>query len=305
MSTPLVVPVSARPPVKAYALLGLGILCIGMSAIWVKWADLPGLVSAFYRVFIAALVLTSWWLVSRRRLPKRRALALTGLGGVFFALDLVLWNTALLITTAAQATLLANNAPLWVGLGALLIFHEKLPRLYWIGLVLALAGMTLVARPAGAQGLVLDSGSLMALAASLFYAIYLLSTQWVRSTTDTLTFMTVSVVSSSLLLLLICLLTGAQLTGFATTTWLALLGLGLLSQVAGWLSINFVLGVLPATQVSVSLLGQVVVTAVLAAIIFGETPTAVQTIGAIAVLAGIYLVLKARRPRPALSSESG
>ena len=305
MSTPLVVPVSARPPVKAYALLGLGILCIGMSAIWVKWADLPGLVSAFYRVFIAALVLTPWWLLSRRRLPKRRALALTGLGGVFFALDLVLWNTALLITTAAQATLLANNAPLWVGLGALLIFHEKLPRLYWIGLVLALAGMTLVARPAGAQGLVLDSGSLMALAASLFYAIYLLSTQRVRSTTDTLTFMTVSVVSSSLLLLLICLLTGAQLTGFATTTWLALLGLGLLSQVAGWLSINFVLGVLPATQVSVSLLGQVVVTAVLAAIIFGETPTVVQTIGAVAVLAGIYLVLKARRPRPALSSESG
>ena len=305
MATPLVAPVSARPPVKAYALLGLGILCIGMSAIWVKWADLPGLVSAFYRVFIAALVLTSWWLVSRRRLPKRRALALTGLGGVFFALDLVLWNTALLITTAAQATLLANNAPLWVGLGALLIFHEKLPRLYWIGLALALAGMTLVARPAGAQGFVLDSGSLMALAASLFYAIYLLSTQRVRSTTDTLTFMTVSVVSSSLLLLLICLLTGAQLTGFATTTWLALLGLGLLSQVAGWLSINFVLGVLPATQVSVSLLGQVVVTAVLAAIIFGETPTAVQTIGAIAVLAGIYLVLKARRPRPSLNSERG
>ncbi|MCB9141477.1 MAG: DMT family transporter, partial [Anaerolineales bacterium] len=148
MATPLVAPVSARPPVKAYALLGLGILCIGMSAIWVKWADLPGLVSAFYRVFIAALVLTPWWLLSRRRLPKRRALALTGLGGVFFALDLVLWNTALLITTAAQATLLANNAPLWVGLGALLIFHEKLPRLYWIGLALALAGMTLVARPA-------------------------------------------------------------------------------------------------------------------------------------------------------------
>ena len=305
MSTPLAAPVAARPPVKAYALLGFGILCIGMSAIWVKWADLPGLVSAFYRVFIAALVLTPWWLLSRRRLPQRRALALTGLGGAFFALDLVLWNTALLVTSAAQATLLANNAPLWVGLGALLIFHEKLPRLYWIGLLLALAGMTLVARPAGAQGLVLDSGSLMALAASLFYAAYLLSTQRVRSTTDTLTFMTVSVVSSAALLLLACLLTGAQLTGFSATTWLALLGLGLVSQVGGWLSINFVLGVLPATQVSVSLLGQVVVTAVLAAIIFGETPTAVQTVGAAAVLAGIYLVLKARRPRPALSSERG
>ncbi len=293
----LIASVSARPPVKAYALLGFGILCIGMSAIWVKWANLPGLVSAFYRVFIASLVLVPWWLASQRRLPHQRALVLTGLGGAFFALDLVLWNTALLITSAAQATLLANNAPLWVGLGALLIFREKLPRLYWVGLLLAMVGMALVARPAGAQGLAFDTGSLMALSASLLYAAYLLSTQRVRGSTDTLTFMTVSVVSSTALLLVICLLTGAQMTGFATTTWLALLGLGLISQLGGWLSINFVLGVLPATQVSVSLLGQVIVTAVLAAIIFGETPTAVQTAGAVAVLAGIYLVMRARRPR--------
>lgn len=288
-----------RPPIRAYALLGVGIVCIGLSAIWVKWADLPGLVSAFYRVFIASVVLVPWWLMSRRKLPRRRALALTGLGGVFFALDLALWNTALLITSAAQATLLANNAPLWVGLGALLIFREKLPRLYWIGLVLAMAGMALVARPAGAEGLAFDAGSLLALGASLLYAAYLLSTQRVRGSTDTLTFMTVSVVSSATLLLVICLLTGATLTGFAATTWLALLGLGLISQLGGWLSINFVLGVLPATQVSVSLLGQVIVTTVLAAIIFGEMPTAVQTAGAVAVLAGIYLVMRARRPRPA------
>lgn len=287
--------ISARPLQRAYLLLGIGILCIGLSAIWVKWANVPGVVSAFYRVFIAALVLTPWWLASRRRLPERRALALTGLGGVFFGLDLVLWNTALLITSAAQATLLANNAPLWVGLGALLIFRERLSRRYWIGLLLAMAGMALVARPAGAEGLAFDSGSLMALAASLFYAVYLLSTQSVRSSTDTLTFMTVSVISSSILLLAIALLSGAQLTGFAATTWLALLGLGLVSQVGGWLAINHVLGVLPASQVSVSLLGQVVVTAVLAAFIFGETPTAVQMAGATAVLTGIYLVLRARQ----------
>lgn len=297
MSTPLVVPVPARPLLKAYALLGIGILCIGLSAIWVKWANVPGVVSGFYRVFIASLVLTPWWLISRRRMPGRRALALTGLGGVFFALDLALWNTALLITSAAQATLLANNAPLWVGLGALLIFREKLPRLYWVGLLLALAGMALVARPAGAQGLTFDTGSIMALSASLLYAGYLLSTQQARSSTDTLTFMTLSVLSSSALLLVIALASGAQMTGFPAATWLALLGLALITQVGGWLAINYVLGVLPATQVSVSLLGQVLVTAVLAAVIFGEVPSAGQMAGAAAIMVGIYLVLRARQPR--------
>jgi drug/metabolite transporter (DMT)-like permease len=244
-------------------------------------------------VAIASLVLLPWWLASRRRPPPRRALRLTALGGAFFALDLLLWNTALLMTSAAQATLLANNAPIWVGLGAMVFLREKLPRLYWIGLFLALFGMVLVARPAGAQGL-FDRGNLLALISSLFYAAYLLSTQRVRSSTDTLTFMTASVISSSVTLLVICLATGAPLVGYPAVTWLALLGLGLVSQVGGWLSINYVLGVLPASRVSVSLLGQVVVTAILAIFLFGELPTAGQVLGAAIVLAGIYLVLKAR-----------
>ena len=42
---------SAR--LRAYGALALGVLCIGFSAIFTKWADLPGSVSAFYRVLIA------------------------------------------------------------------------------------------------------------------------------------------------------------------------------------------------------------------------------------------------------------
>ena len=63
----VVVPVGgvAETPWKAYAALEFGVLCIGLSAIFVKIAGVPGTVSAFYRVFFASLVLVPLWLVRR------------------------------------------------------------------------------------------------------------------------------------------------------------------------------------------------------------------------------------------------
>ena len=86
----------------AYAALIAAISGIAWSAIFIRWSALPGPSSAFYRVFIAALVLVPWWLITGLTIPKRRAriagttshtylLALCG--GVFFGLDLALYNT--------------------------------------------------------------------------------------------------------------------------------------------------------------------------------------------------------------------
>jgi drug/metabolite transporter (DMT)-like permease len=131
----------------AYVALGFDVLCIGLSAIFVKLAGVPGPVSAFYRVFFATLLLAPWWLVRRRPLPGRRVLLATCLGGVFFAADLALWNSAIMLTDAGVATLLANNAPLWVGLGAWLFFHERLTANFWLGLAVAMIGMVLIISP--------------------------------------------------------------------------------------------------------------------------------------------------------------
>lgn len=283
---------------RAYLALFLGILCIGLSAIWVKLAAVPGTVSAFYRMAIAALVLMPIWLARRgprSTLPRGQALQLALLGGLFFAMDLALWNTAILMTSAAQATLLTNSAPLWVGLGALILFHEQLRPLYWVGLAMALAGMILVVRQPVGAGASLDLGSLLSIGAGMFYAAYLLSTQRARSTTDTVTFMVISVLTSTAVLLALNLLLDQPLTGFPPQSWAALLGLALISHVGGWLSINYSLGHLPATRVSVSLLGQPLVTTLVAIPLLGEIPTARQALGAALVLAGIYTVLRSRQ----------
>jgi drug/metabolite transporter (DMT)-like permease len=211
-------------------------------------------------------------------------------GGVFLAIDLVLWQVALLVTSAANATLLANVAPVWVGLGALILFRERLGSYFWSGLVLALAGMALVVSGGARQLANFNYGDMLAVGASFFYALYFLVTQRVRAGMDTLTFLALSVASSVVLLLAVCLVLGAPLGGFSTRAWAALVALGLLSHLCGYLAINYALGHMRATSVSVSLLGQPVITALLSIPLLGELLSVQQIIGGALVLVGIYLV---------------
>jgi drug/metabolite transporter (DMT)-like permease len=71
--------------------------------------------------------------------------------------------------------------------------------------------------------------------------------------------------------------------------------LALTSQVVGWLLISASLPRLPAALTSVLLTIQPIGSVLLGAIIFAESPTALQLAGVAAILAG--LILTSRRPR--------
>jgi drug/metabolite transporter (DMT)-like permease len=105
-----------------------------------------------------------------------------------------------------------------------------------------------------------------------------------------------SVGTGAILLLIAALLFQQPLVGYAPSQWLALLALGLVSQVGGWLSINYSLGHIPATRVSVTLLAQAVVTTFIAVPLLGEIPTPAQLAGGVLVLGGIYWVYNGNRP---------
>ena len=122
----------------AYSALAVGVLIIGFSAIFVRLANAPGVVSAFYRMSIGSLVMVTpfMWQVkrSKEKLPTRGVWLAVG-GGIFFGLDLIAWTTGIMLSNATIPTLMANTAPLWVGLGALLVFRERQTPRFWLGLV--------------------------------------------------------------------------------------------------------------------------------------------------------------------------
>ncbi len=280
---------------RVYSILALGIVSIAMSAIFTKWANVPGPVSAFYRVAIAQIVLAPVFLraVSRGSATyDRRAWLLALACGAFFVLDLGMWNTSLLLTSAANSTLLANDAPIIVGLIALVVFRERLHLSYWLGMAIAVVGMAVIVGPdvVGKSHAAVGLGDTLALTAGVSYAMYLTVMQRVRARMDTLASFWIPGFTGMILLLVYCLVTHQVLWGFSGGVWLSLVGVGLLSQALGWMSINYALGHLPASVVSVTLLGQPVLTAILAVPLLSQPLGPLQMAGGAAVLVGIYLV---------------
>jgi drug/metabolite transporter (DMT)-like permease len=280
-----------------YLALTAGILCIAWSAIFVRWTDMPGPASAFYRMLIPAMILAPTWIVGPRSARvNRKTLLVIAVGGLFFALDLAFFNTSILQTSAANATLLGNNTPVFVGLLSWLIFRQRPSAAFWVGLLLALAGSVVIVWGDLARHFKLGWGDAMALAASACFAVYMIATERVRITTSTLVFLRLAMLSSALFLFLINIAFGISLKVPPGRSWLALLGLGLISQLGGYLALTYALGHLPATAASISLLSQGPLTAVLAAVLLAEPLAGSQILGGVLVLSGVGLANRRIRP---------
>jgi drug/metabolite transporter (DMT)-like permease len=233
-----------------YLALGVGIISLSFSALFARWANAPGPVIAFYRISIATLILAPAFLWRRRAATKPVSLGwgiliFPFLGGIFTALDHAFWNTAVNNTTAANATLLGNTAPLWVALGSWLLFHEHLTNLFWVGLAFALGGAAIVLGTDFLYHPAFGWGDVLALLAGVFYACYFLVTQRGRQWLDTLSYVWLVNLTSSLFLLVICVLLGMSLKGYPPQTYLAFIGAALVPQVIGYLAVGYALGHLP------------------------------------------------------------
>lgn len=273
-----------------YAMLLAGVLCISWSAILVKIANVSGLSSGFYRMFFGALVLMPFWLAYRKPINSLRGLKVAMLCGVFFALDIALWNTSIMLSKASVSTLLANLAPVWVGLGAIFILKEKPKRIFWIGTVISLVGVVVIVGYEALFSSKINIGNILAIAASMFYGAYLLTVRKGRNSMDTFNFTMVSMLASVVVLALLMLFWGESFGNYEPKAWWALLALGVVPQVLGWLAINQALGHIKPTIASVSLLSQTVFTALFSIPVLGELLSWQEIIGAVIVLGGVYLV---------------
>jgi drug/metabolite transporter (DMT)-like permease len=286
-----------QSPWRAYLALAIGALTLGFSAIFVRLADAPGAVSAFYRMSIATLILAWPFLraVKTKGRISRKGARLAVWAGIFFAADLAAWMTGVVLSGATNPTLLANTAPLWVGLGAMLFFREKLNLTFWFGLALAFAGAALIMGLDIARAANFGLGSLYGLLAGFFYGIYFLFIQRTRENLDSLSSIWIAGFTSTIILLGLTTILGQPLTGYSPFTYLNFLGMGVVTQVIGYLAIIYALGHLPASLVSPTLLVQPALTALLAGPLLGEAITGAQVGGGLVVLTGVFLVHRSRR----------
>ena len=280
-----------------YIALAVGISALSLSAMFVRWADAPGPMTGFYRLLISTLLFTPLFLRQQKKLAPidKKYLYFPLAGGVLTAFDFAFWNSSLKFTTAANATLLGNTAPLWVALAALLIFHEKLKGTFWVGLVLALSGAALVMGSDFLTHPTLGLGDIMASIAAIFYASYQLVTQRGRVHIDPFRYAWLVGVSATIGMLVMNLILGNPFTGFSTQTWVIFFLTAIVSQMIGYLAITYALGHLPAFVVAPTMIMQPILTAILAIPLLHEIPAPIQWVGGGIALAGIYIVNQSHR----------
>ncbi|MBK9600676.1 MAG: DMT family transporter [Anaerolineales bacterium] len=275
-----------------YIALAVGISALSLSAMFVRWADAPGAVTGFYRLLFSTIFLAPLFVRQQKMLEPidKRYYIFPLLGGLFTAFDFAFWNSSLKFTTAANATLLGNTSPLWVALFAFFVLRERLRGTFWIGLVIALTGAVLVMGSDFLNHPTLGLGDVMASTAAIFYASYQLITQRGRKYIDPLRYTWLVGVSAVIGMFIMNLVLGNQLTDYPARTWGIFLATAVVSQMIGYLAITYALGHLPASIVSPTLVGQPILTAVLAIPLLGEIPNTTQWVGGAIALVGIYLV---------------
>ena len=268
---------------------------ISFSAIFFALSDVEPVTAAFFRTVYALPVLVVIWWIGRRndhRSRKRRLLALAA--GLMLGVDVILWHTAIDFVGTGLATLIANTQVIFVALGAWLIQGERPSNKVMFSVPVVLVGVALVSGVGqeGAFGSNPLLGAVLALIAAVFYASFILgyraSNQSLAPPAGPLMEATFGAMLTPLI---IGLFIGSGLD--LVPTWPAhgwLIALALVAQVFGWLLLGYVLPRLPAVETATIILIQPVLTMIWGTIIFDESPSALQLIGAAIVLGGVAVV---------------
>lgn len=301
MRDPITAKLAARGDRLALAALLTGAVLVGASPIFVRLSELGPMATAFYRPFLALPVLALWMAADRRQgLPKRRPAGRRDqlrllLAGAFFAGDLAFWHLSILHTSVANATLFANFAPIFVTLGAWLLFGHRVTRLYLTGMTLSLAGAALLAGGSLAIAPQNLLGDLFGIVTAMFLASYLLTVSHLRAGFSAATIMTWSSLGTAAVLLPVAWFAGESLLAVTLFGWAMLAGLALLSHAAGQGLIAHALAHLPPGFSSVGLLLEPLAAALLAWLILAEAITPWQAVGGAVVLWGIVMARRGSR----------
>ncbi len=278
-------------------LLVVGVVAVGFAAIFIRAADAPSLSIAFYRNAIAAAIVLPLAIVrhpGELRGLSRRQVALMLLSGAFLALHFATWISSLALTTVAASVVLVTSAPIFTVAAERVLYGTRVSRRVMTGILLALLGTLIISGGALAVSGRAALGDLLALAGAVAGAGYFLAGQRLRPAVSLLTYVGVVYTICAGLLLVTVLIAGDPLAGFDAKTWWMLLLLALVPQILGHGTFNYLLGDLGATVVAVAVMGEPVVSGLLAVAFFGEIPSWATIVGGVVLLAGIYVALTAR-----------
>ena len=280
----------SRDLVKGIFLLLIGASMLGGSGIFVKLSDSSPSLIAFYRSLFALPFLYAWMKFEERNdsakiIWDKKTFFFLVLGGLCFALDMSIWNWSLTFTSVANATLMANIAPVFVVIFGVLFLGYKIEIFFVVTLLLALIGVFLVILP-GEQIMVF--GDSLGILAAVFYAGYLLSIKDLTTILQPARTLFLVTIITTLCLLPISLIEADSLI-LSKSEFFILISYAIFSQTLAQGLITSGISKVSAHLSSLVLLMQPVAAAFYGWFFLQELLSPLQMAGGLIVLAAIYL----------------
>lgn len=287
-------PGDRRPPLLDLVLLGVAIAAVSTAAPLIRVTHAPTLAVAFWRTALAVPVTGTLLLVGRRgelRALPRTARRQSVVAGLFLAGHFATWVPSLSFTSVASSVALVSTMPVWTAVLARWR-GDPVAASTWRGITLALGGVVMLT----GVDLSISSralfGDLLALLGGILAALYLDAGADVRRQASTAVYTTVCYSTAAVALLVVCAVGRQAVAGYGATTWVALLAMTAGPQLLGHTLVNKVVRTIGATVVSVAILAEIVGSAVLAWIFFGEVPPAAALPAAVLLVAGLVVVVR-------------
>lgn len=279
---------------SALLIVALAQLAIGAAAVFARFALVSGgaLAISFARLSLAALVVVAVAAGRGALRPIDRASeARLFAAGLLLALHFATWISSLRFASVAISTLLVCTTPVWAELAAV-IRRRRFDGQAAASIAVALAGVAIVVGAPGPANQPI--GIALALIGAVAFAAYLIAVRGTDVRHGTLAITSRTYTYAALALGAATLATGDRLPPATDgRAWGGIFAMAFVSQLFGHTALNAGVRVLGATLVSMFILLEPVIAAVLAAWLFGERLGVQTAFGALLVLAAIAIAIRA------------
>ena len=279
--------------------LAMGVAAVSCAAVFVRFAHAAGMpslsIAAWRMIFACAVLLPYAFMTCRAEMlsVSGKELLLMIVAGIFLGLHFAAWISSLSLTSIASSVVLVSMGPLFVALGSWLFLRERPGRATIVGLILAAGGSIIIGGNDFGRGGHRLLGDALALAGALFVAGYFLAGRRVRQGRSLIAYIAPVYGVAMLTLLAAVMITHQPMTGFSASAFFWALALGLVPQLIGHSTLNWALARLSATFVTLLTLAEPVGASILAWLVLREAISAQTAIGALPVLAGIFVASRA------------
>ncbi|WP_379152125.1 DMT family transporter [Paenibacillus sp. sgz5001063] len=297
---------SKKPPVPVPFLMLIGIVAVSFSSIFIKWSDAPASIQGMYRLLFTSLLMLPFArpYSGAAFALRRKDWLLLGASGLMLALHFLLWMGSLKYTSVASSTMIMALEPVFIMLGAYILYKERSTSAAIMGLALAIFGVVFIGW--GDIGLSADNlkGDLLSIGGTVAVAGHLLIGQKLVARMPSYLYSLIVFISAAAVFGLYNLLSGISFINYPPREWGIFVLLAVVPTVFGHILFNWLLQYTSATTVSMNILGEPVGASILAFLLLGEQLTMLQWAGGVLVMGGLAVYLYSGRKKAAKIKES-